>query len=133
MSETALAVADHEPPFVTQPCAIKSQEPVTVMPRRRDRSRSRFERVALGSYRPDPPRLLTLGFELSAEPANVLGHGRRVLPFLGRMPNLVEEERSGEDSTWRGSEKRQEVELASRQFDKVPTHEHPPRIEINTK
>ena len=63
----------------------------------------------------------------------MLGHGRRVLPFLGRMPNLVEEERSGEDSTWRGSEKRQEVELASRQFDKVPTHEHPPRIEINTK
>ena len=132
MSETALRrCGSTNPPLCRNPAAVTSpKSEATVMPRRRDRPRSRFERVTPGSYRPDPPRLLGVDFELGAEPANVLGDRRRVLPLFGRMPHLLEEERAGEDSAWRGREKREEVELASRQLDKVPAQKHSPRIEI---
>src|SRR6266576_4520896 len=132
MSETALgSYRQHDPPFVPGLRRCHESKPAgTDMPRRRNRSRSRLERVALRSNRPDPPRLLTLGFELGPESANVLRHGRGVLPVFGRMPHLLEQERAGENSTRRGREKREEVELASRQFNKVPIQEHSPRVEV---
>ena len=62
----------------------------------------------------DPTWVLRVGFDLQAHPADVLGHRRPALPPPIGAPHPLEQLLAGEDSSRRGGEEGEQVELLAR-------------------
>ena len=82
---------------------------------------SGLEAVAHAPDGGDPPGMLGVLLHLVADPADVLGDRRLVLPFRAGRPDVLEQLAPAEDLAGRAHQEGQEVELLGREFDRVPS------------